>query len=265
MEGVHIRLRQFACTECPKMFVTKGQLDIHSNIHRIESPVKCKLCRRLFRRKDCYRRHIRTRHREYFERALQMAEQKKLGQKATIYEEVSHPNEIELDADNLSYDIKMDIEENGYVELIIPEAMEDEYMEASQNANVEGREDLEFGGLYEHITSMKVESSLTDESLLAYTKQLLGILLDKTTLDDFGYPKASVATILNDIIEHCGARAFNETDADEPTKVRENMKLFFTLVLESEQIKTLLNNHSVDEVIQYLIKYLLSDDVDVKN
>lgn len=177
------------------------------------------------------------------------------------YEQMRNEHEIEIDTNNLPTHFKTNIEENGFIEFIIPEEMENEYMEASTTPQHQGREDLTFGGLDEHIGTMKVESSLTDDTLLAYTKQLLGLLLDATTLDDFGYPKLSVVTILSAIIENCGGKPFNEADSDEATLVRENVKLFFTLVMESEQIKSLLNNHTVDEVIQYIIKYLQADDL----
>lgn len=173
-------------------------------------------------------------------------------------------HEIEIDTNNLPAHFKNNIEENGYIELIIPEEMENEYMEASTTSQIKGQQDLTFGGLDEHIGTMKVESSLTDDTLLSYTKQLLGLLLDATTLDDFGFPKLPVVSILSAIIENCGGKPFDEADTDEATRVRENVKLFFTLVMESEQIKSLLNNHTVDEVIQYIIKYLQADDMEIQ-
>lgn len=264
MVGVHLRLRQFHCAVCSKSFVTKGQLDIHSYIHRIEAPVRCKLCHRMFRRKDCYRRHIRTRHREYFEWAINTAEKRKLGQLKDTdmeFDQLRQQQEIHIDTNKLPLNYRTNMEENGYIELIIPEEIENEYMEAPETTKEQ--QDLTFGGLDEHIRTMKVESSLTDDTLLSYTKQLLGLLLDKTTLDDFGYPNMPLVQILTSIIENCGGKPFEEEDIDEATCVRENVKLFFTLVMESDQIKSLLNNHTVDEVIQYLIKYLQSDDIEI--
>ncbi|XP_063707958.1 protein suppressor of hairy wing-like [Culicoides brevitarsis] len=274
MQGVHLRLRAFACTQCHKHFVTKGQLAIHSNIHRIEAPVKCKLCNRMFRRRDCYRRHIRNRHKNYFEWAIKTAEKRKLGILASedaafeqLRQEVlrkDQSQEVVIDENKLPFDYRADIDEKGYIELVIPEEIEDEYMEeAPQDANsADKNKDLTFGGLDEHIRRMKVDESLTDEALISYTKQLLGLLLDATTLEDFGYPDLPTIQILTSIIENCGGKPFEEEDTDEPTCIRENVKLFFTLVMESDQIKNLLNNHNVDEVIQFIIKYLQSDDME---
>lgn len=179
------------------------------------------------------------------------------------HDEYEPEREVQIDTSALPSDFQTNIDENGYVEFIIPEEIENEFMEATPMDNEQKkRQDLTFGGLDENICKMKVEASLTDDTLLVYTKQLMGLLLDATTLDDFGYPKLPVVSILSAIIENCGGKPFDEPDTDEATKVRENVKLFFTLVMESEQIKSLLNNHTVDEVIQYIIKYLQADDMD---
>ena len=122
------------------------------------------------------------------------------------------------------------------------------------------KHELKLSVLDERIASMKVESSLTVDSLELYSKQFLELLLDVTTLQDFGHPNRNVIEILTGIIENCGGKAFNEDDTDGATCIRENVKLFFTLVMESEQSKSLLNNHTVDEVIHYILKYLQSDE-----
>lgn len=59
------------------------------------------------------------------------------------------------------------------------------------------------------------------------------------------------------MIENCGHNlskdAYNYSDWDYGTRMREYTKLLFTVVLRNNSIKELLNNYQVDEVIDFVL------------
>ena len=46
----------------------------------------------------------------------------------------------------------------------------------------------------------------------------------------------------------------SEIDGDFTSKMRDNAKLLFSVALDEDRIQSLLNNHTVDEVITILLK-----------
>lgn len=57
------------------------------------------------------------------------------------------------------------------------------------------------------------------------------------------------------MIKRCGHAPADYKDCgDFTTKMRENAKLLFTVVIDDESMKSLLNNHTVDEVIIQVLK-----------
>jgi KRAB domain-containing zinc finger protein len=83
------------------------------------------------------------------------------------------------------------------------------------------------------------------------------MLVDEETLTELGWPNKEVGELLNAIIMNCGHQPVIENDdasSDESTKLRENTKLLFTLVIDNDHVKSLLNNYTVDEVIHYVLK-----------
>lgn len=98
---------------------------------------------------------------------------------------------------------------------------------------------------------------LSDDILKQSIAELLTILVDDDMLKEFGWPAAPVEDVLDSVIKRCGHKpAIENTDeaADYITRMRENSKLLFTLVLDNDRINSLLNNHTVDEVIMYVLK-----------
>lgn len=76
-------------------------------------------------------------------------------------------------------------------------------------------------------------------------------------LEEFGWPKAPVEDVLSNVIVRCGhkpARDEEDMGGDVTTRMRENTKILFALTMDDDNIKTLLNNHTVDEVIMNVLK-----------
>lgn len=96
---------------------------------------------------------------------------------------------------------------------------------------------------------------MDDETLKSSIAQLLDLVVDEETLQKFGWPDASIETVLSSVIEQCGqVPADYNSCSDYTTKMRENVKLLFTTVIDNESIKSMLNNNTIDEVIKHVLK-----------
>lgn len=63
--------------------------------------------------------------------------------------------------------------------------------------------------------------------------------------------------VLCKVIENCGhdltKDQHNYKNLDYATRMREYVKLLFTVVIHNDSIKELLNNYPIDEVIEYVL------------
>lgn len=103
-------------------------------------------------------------------------------------------------------------------------------------------------------TDGEVVRILSDAELVDSIKQLLGLLVEAPTLDKLGWPDTSVDELLESVIKRCGQEPTSHEDYSFSDRLRENCKLFFTVVIDDSTIKSLLNNQTVDEVIQHVLK-----------
>lgn len=95
---------------------------------------------------------------------------------------------------------------------------------------------------------------MSDEALASSVRELLTLLVDETTLKAFGYPEASVDSLLEAVIKRCGHQPAGFLDLPYSDRLRENAKLLFTVVIDDSAVKTLLNNQTVDEVILHVLR-----------
>lgn len=96
---------------------------------------------------------------------------------------------------------------------------------------------------------------LSDDDLKENIATLLKTVVDEDVLTKFGYPKTPIEKVLSSVIKQCGQSPVDSsTCPDAGTKLRENVKLLFTSVIDDESIKEMLNNHTIDEVICHVIK-----------
>lgn len=96
---------------------------------------------------------------------------------------------------------------------------------------------------------------MDDETLKDSVAKLLDLVMDEETLQNFGWPDASIESVLSSVIEQCGQTpADYDSCSDYTTKMRENVKLLFTTVIDNESIKSMLNNYTIDEVIKHVLK-----------
>ena len=105
-------------------------------------------------------------------------------------------------------------------------------------------------------TDDSVPIFLSDKALKESVAELLEFLIDEDTLKEFGWPRASVEKVLPLVIERCGLEPSTDTNdgMDVGSRIRENTKILFALTMEGDNIKALLNNHTIDEVIVNVLK-----------
>lgn len=95
---------------------------------------------------------------------------------------------------------------------------------------------------------------LSDEKLCDAIKDLLNLLLDEPTLKGFGWPESPIDEVLEAVIKRCGHSPASPEDYSYHDRLRENSKLLFTVVIDDNSVKSLLNNQTVDEVILYVLR-----------
>ncbi|ETN67168.1 gonadotropin inducible transcription factor [Anopheles darlingi] len=96
---------------------------------------------------------------------------------------------------------------------------------------------------------------LSDAMLMEKISELLEMLIGEEMLKEFGWPKAPVDEVLVRVISRCGQQpAKGEEVGDHTTRMRENTKILFSVTMDDGDVKALLNNHTVDEVIMHVLK-----------
>lgn len=104
-------------------------------------------------------------------------------------------------------------------------------------------------------TVEELPGGLSTDQLTEHIGKLLALLVDEQTLTGLGWPTASCEHVLSGVIEQCGLRpADTVTCPDYVSVMRENAKMLFTSVISNDSIRSLLNNHTVDEVIMHVLK-----------
>lgn len=96
---------------------------------------------------------------------------------------------------------------------------------------------------------------LNDDELKKRISELLSIVIEESILSELGFGTKSVDEVLCAVIEQCSRQPLTkDSHEDDSTRMRENTKSLFSLVLDEEHIKSLLNNYTVDEVLTIVLK-----------
>lgn len=110
-------------------------------------------------------------------------------------------------------------------------------------------------GLEKLIKPAVAPVQLTEAQLKEHIARLLKTVVEEDVLTKFGYPKTPIEKVLISVIKQCEQTPVDSsTCPDTGTKLRENVKLLFTSVIDDESIKEMLNNHTIDEVICHVVK-----------
>lgn len=105
-------------------------------------------------------------------------------------------------------------------------------------------------------TSMDFElinGKISNDKLCDAIRELLQFVVDHTLLKKFGWPKTPVDSLLESLIKQCDCQPVSHEDYNYHDRLRENVKLLFTVVIEDDSLKQTLNNKTVDELILTVI------------
>lgn len=170
---------------------------------------------------DCLVRHLRMKHREMLKQIIVEAETKKI--KRTLGAEGG-------------------LEE---VEIIYEAVDENEY----EIANEAEMSELMIVG------DEPAPIFLNDDLLKERIAELLTIVIEEGVLKEQGFGHKPIDVVLSSVLEKCCRSPLHKDNVpDDSTRIRENTKILFSLVLDDDHIKTLLNNYTVDEVITIVIR-----------
>lgn len=97
---------------------------------------------------------------------------------------------------------------------------------------------------------------LDDELLKKRISELLQIVIEESLLKELGFGVKPIDDVLSSVLEKCSRTPLTKEDGDddESTRLRENTKQLFSMVLDEDHIKSLLNNYTVDEVITIVLR-----------
>ncbi|XP_059053124.1 gastrula zinc finger protein XlCGF57.1-like [Achroia grisella] len=235
----HLDEKSYACEVCGKQFHTEVNMQRHVSTHRLDRPRRCMYCvkARAYIRGEQLLRHVRKLHPTIFRQHL------------------VHVRQV------LGTNVGIERVKKSELESIL------NVLDAESDRIIEGcsGEDILYGGMQVQDDKMKTEDSplMSEDELVENLKTLLSQLIDKDTLECFGWPDETVDVVLEKVIEHCGARA---ADRDRWTRVqclRENTKHLFLYAVEDKNIARMLDTHTIDQIVKNIIMQV-SDEVDVK-
>ncbi|XP_068619156.1 zinc finger protein draculin-like isoform X2 [Battus philenor] len=231
----HLEDKPYTCEVCSKRFHNETYMRKHVLTHTLERPRRCMYCvaARAYVRGEQLLRHVRTQHRAIFRHHLTHVRQV-LG--SNIGTERVSKSELESILNVLDAESERIIE--GYGTGVL------------------------YGGVME-VDSVNDDSStkinsvsnplMSEEELAESLKKLLSQLIDKETLEIFGWPDESVDTVLEKVIEHCGARAADREKWTRVQRLRENTKHLFVYVIDDKNITRMLDTHTIDQIIKHIL------------
>ncbi|XP_060836197.1 zinc finger protein ZFP2-like [Rhopalosiphum padi] len=216
---VHSGVKAHACPICEKRFAMKSSLKIHLLTHTKEPPRACDECGRAFIRQDCLLRHMRSKHRDMLAEIMADAEKKKL--EAQLLGVVKKDN----DNQNITDEIDNNREDDD-----------------------ESIDELEDNG------SITSEESNQNNTLAESLMELLTVLVDESTLKEFGWPGTTVDHLIESVIKRCGHTPVAAEEASYMARLRDNSKQLFSIIIDDSAIQTLLSNQTIEEVIEHVLK-----------
>lgn len=224
MRFVHEGEQPIECPEegCSRTFYRKEDMARHLTLHSGERPFECTVCDKAFAVKSSLKLHMLTHRKE------QPCSCEECG-RAFIRQDCLMRHMRAKHRDVLE-DILAGAEKQRLQKTLFSLAAEDQ-------------------PLPETHTQVWNELTLTDS-----IRELLGLLVDEPTLVRFGWPEAPVDRILDAVIRRCGHTPASDVDFDYISRMRENAKLLFTVVIDDQAVKSLLHNQTVDEVIMHVLK-----------
>lgn len=195
---------------------------------------------------DCLVRHVRSKHRDMLQQIIVEAETNRII--SAQQNKITDTEELEIivyndDSQETVYEV-LEVEEATDVKKKVPKAKKSPAKkEVAPITNDD--DDDECAPIF-----------LDDNLLKKRIQELLQIVIEESLLKELGFGKKPIDEVLCSVLEQCSHTPLRKGDGvqDDSTRMRENTKQLFSMVLDEEHIKSLLNNYTVDEVITIVLK-----------
>ena len=195
---------------------------------------------------DCLVRHVRSKHRDMLQQIIVEAETNRII--SAQQNKITDTEELEIivfndDSQETIYEV-MDVEEEVDEK---PKVRKTKKSQAKKEVApiINDDDDDECAPIF-----------LDDDLLKKRIQELLQIVIEESLLKELGFGKKPIDEVLCSVLEQCSHTPLRKGDGvdDDSTRMRENTKQLFSMVLDEEHIKSLLNNYTVDEVITIVLK-----------
>ncbi|XP_037090301.1 LOW QUALITY PROTEIN: protein suppressor of hairy wing-like [Pollicipes pollicipes] len=226
VEYVHEGKKGFECATCDKTFVRKEDLARHSVLHRGTKVHRCPICEKTFAIKPSLKIHLLT-HTKEPPRSCEECGRAFIRQDCLLRHMRKKHREM-LDQ------IMAEAEKKKIQQQLI-----------SFNAEASAKTFPQLGTEGTAFSALALGEAL---------RELLSLLVDDATLQAFGHPQQPVEQVLESVIRRCGHAPIDDAHLSYDDRLRENAKLLFTVVIDDNAVKTLLNSQTVDEVILHVLR-----------
>lgn len=200
-------------------------------VHQVEDPARCSYCNKNFLRTDCLVRHVRSKHRDTLQQIIVEAETNRI---ISAQSNINNGEELEIIVFNDNDDEESQADQFEIID-----------KETDEKKVVDDDDDEECEPIF-----------LTDDLLKKRIQELLQIVIEESLLKELGFGKKPIDEVLCSVLEQCSRTPIRKSDGvnDDSTRMRENTKQLFSMVMDEDHIKSLLNNYTVDEVITIVLK-----------
>ncbi|CAK1583707.1 unnamed protein product [Parnassius mnemosyne] len=258
------------CSYSKKEFVNSTSLQNHVETHLKEKRYECEVCMKRFHSETYMRKHVLTHTLERPRRCMYCVAARAYvrGEQLLRHVRQHHPTVFR---DHLTH-VRQVLGLNAGTERVLKSELEAilNVLDAESERILEGYgTGVLYGGMMEQDESVSDETAvvlknesnplMSEEELADSLKKLLEQLIDKKTLDVFGWPDETVDTMLEKVIEHCGARAADRDKWTRVQRLRENAKHLFVYVIEDKNITRMLDTHTIDQIIKHILEQVASD------